>query len=509
MEQAMDDNGSASEQKVAPEPKRRKTDLQTARAKGIIPKAPSAFARFTSHMFASGAMNQEPKATRFKKVAEAWRCLNEEEKARWHALAEEGFKNRTTSCAHQAVGIKGKKAEADVLPESLPQTEAQHHPPGEVSNGDTKSNYPPSAPEGITQTGAQAEAEVTRQSPKHRTQISQDDSQAIQLPPGMQKAGRFFLDLSAPQAGRGSYGLVQRATCSVTGFKVALKFVRKLGSWKREVEAYAALSDLQHKATCKQTYREAVFARACFRSLFLVFHDSGTALDGLHWMALEYVELTLHDAIKKQHTDLPVRAIITQAVTGLLFLRHAGFLHMDLKPSNLGWAPGQQQVKLFDFGISLRIDALPARPHDDSTPPFVSFPFRSPELHFWGKWKLSNPNGWEPMLHSADVWSLGVLFFQLLSGEHLYHSEKELDMIFSWLYTCSSRPVALRPPFLTRRLTRALQATHAPEDSRKLLATFLTRIDIRASLRHCRNDGGWDWLDAIRKKPLPLEFALL
>jgi calcium/calmodulin-dependent protein kinase I len=106
---------------------------------------------------------------------------------------------------------------------------------------------------------------------------------------------------------------------------------------------------------------------------------------------------------------LDVRETFSQIVDGVKFIHESGVVHLDLKPENI-WLKNKK-VKIGDFGFAKRLKDGPMRilPRVSGT-----LTFMSPELHrHW----MADYDDREPMdLKKVDVWALGVIFYEMLTG---------------------------------------------------------------------------------------------
>ena len=129
--------------------------------------------------------------------------------------------------------------------------------------------------------------------------------------------------------------------------------------------------------------------------------DGGTLPDGRPWLAMEYVEgVTLLEACatRDRHARLQLFRQLTDAVS---WAHRNLVVHRDLKPGNVLVTPAGQ-LRLLDFGIARVLDA--DRP-DTTGPQLLTPAYASPE----------QVRG-ERVTTAADVWALGVMLYELLSG---------------------------------------------------------------------------------------------
>jgi serine/threonine protein kinase len=143
-------------------------------------------------------------------------------------------------------------------------------------------------------------------------------------------------------------------------------------------------------------------------------HDAGVTTTGQPWLALEYVEgETLIHWCDAQRLDLTARVRLFRQV--LLAVQHAHanlVIHRDLKPGNI-LVTAQGEVRLLDFGIAKLMEAkgdtlaeteLTRQSGRPLTPQYAS-----PEQLLG-----------QPLTTACDVYSLGVVLYELLSGERPY-----------------------------------------------------------------------------------------
>jgi eukaryotic-like serine/threonine-protein kinase len=160
--------------------------------------------------------------------------------------------------------------------------------------------------------------------------------------------------------------------------------------------------------------------------------DGGTTADGLPYFVMEYVEGTPIDTYCDEHRlSIADRvALFRRVCDGVQYAHDRRIVHRDLKPSNILVA-ADGTPKLLDFGISTAL--APDSAANQTEPTFIARamtpPYASPE-HVRG----------EPMTPATDVYSLGVLLYELVTGRRPYRLDgrtlQEIDEII-----CREEPI--------------------------------------------------------------------
>jgi eukaryotic-like serine/threonine-protein kinase len=236
--------------------------------------------------------------------------------------------------------------------------------------------------------------------------------------------GDFLLQ---QEIGRGAMGRVFRARQISTGQVVAVKTL----ALAREFDGFALLEARQ------RFQREAIAASRLRHPDIVRILDTGEDM-GRVWIAMEL----LHGNDLVHHTSdgklLPVPRVLEICARIAVALGHAhaqGVVHRDIKPANVmvdfsDSAAGHYAVKVTDFGIARITDAARTR-----TGLVLGSPsYMSPE-HLAGR----------AVDGRSDLYSLGVLMFQMLTGQLPFQGSTVAELMHAVANTPAPDVRTLRP----------------------------------------------------------------
>src|SRR5579859_2680624 len=233
------------------------------------------------------------------------------------------------------------------------------------------------------------------------------------------KAGRYEIQ---GELGRGAMGVVYKAVDPVIGRTVAVKTLRlsEQGTGLSRPELLARF----------QT--EARAAGLLTHPNIVVVYDAGEE-DGLYFITMELVEgkslQTLLDG--GQSFPLPrVLRIMEQTCSALHFAHERNVVHRDIKPANL-MLTADDTVKVTDFGTAkiLQFGTVQQTTHVMGTPSYMS-----PE-QVKGR----------PVDGRSDIFSLGVLLYEILTGEKPFPGQSITTVIYKIVNEEPIPPRTLNP----------------------------------------------------------------
>ncbi|HKE47837.1 MAG TPA: serine/threonine-protein kinase [Rhodanobacteraceae bacterium] len=178
--------------------------------------------------------------------------------------------------------------------------------------------------------------------------------------------------------------------------------------------------------------------------------DAGLTAEGRPFLAMEYVDGARLDAWCDERA-LPLRARIELFLKVCAAVDHAHrhlVIHRDIKPANI-LVDRDGEPKLLDFGIARLVDAEEAAHRTETGLRALTLAYASPE-QIEGR----------PLNTATDVYSLGIVLYQLVSGAHPFDHLGSAHLVSNAIVSGDITP----PSRLTRR-TRTAQPAHARGDA--------------------------------------------
>jgi serine/threonine-protein kinase len=150
--------------------------------------------------------------------------------------------------------------------------------------------------------------------------------------------------------------------------------------------------------------------------------DFGRTQEGELYLAMELLEgESLAHAIARERLPLArAVAIVRQMAQALEHAHEMGVVHRDLKPENIMLCPGEpERVKLLDFGIAkMNDDTDGKQPLTQAGVAFGTPHYMSPEQAVG-----------EPTDQRSDIYSCGVILFELLTGRKPFVADQAVTVI--------------------------------------------------------------------------------
>jgi len=242
-------------------------------------------------------------------------------------------------------------------------------------------------------------------------------------------AGRYQI---LEELGRGGMGIVYKAEDSKLKRTVALKFLPP---------------ELTHIPDIKERFmREAQTAASLDHPNICTVHEFDEAEEKT-FISMAYIK---GQSLKKKIDSGPLELdealkIATQVTEGLQEAHKKGVIHRDIKSANI-MMDERDQAKIMDFGLA-RMAGKTMLTQEGTTMGTIAY--MSPE----------QARG-EEVDHRSDIWSLGVVLYEMLSGELPFKGDREASILYSVVH---EEPKPLKeikrdlPTEMTQIIQRALK----------------------------------------------------
>jgi tRNA A-37 threonylcarbamoyl transferase component Bud32 len=194
--------------------------------------------------------------------------------------------------------------------------------------------------------------------------------------------------------GRGGMGVVYKARQPKLNREVALKILApEKGADPKFAERFL---------------REAQSLARLNHPNIVTVHDFGEA-DGLYYLLMEYVDgVTLRQLLQtRKMAPEEALKIVPKICEALQFAHEQGIVHRDIKPENV-LLDKHGRVKIADFGIAKLVGVSGPHPALTEEQSMIGTP------HYMAPEQVEKP---QLVDHRADIYSLGVVFYEMLTGE--------------------------------------------------------------------------------------------
>ncbi len=217
-----------------------------------------------------------------------------------------------------------------------------------------------------------------------------------------------------------SHSAIYLAQRETTGFKVVLKVLQQvpdvadgIGAFDRFLQEYELIAEIDHP------------------NIVQIF-DLGVGDDHAH-IAMEYLDGgDLRQRIEAGLTEPQAVTFLLQIASALAKIHEVGILHRDLKPGNI-MLREDESIALIDFGLAKRMRL--SMEMTDEGEIFGTPYYMSPEQGHAEDADLR-----------SDIYSLGVIFYEMLTGKKPYRADTAMGII----YLHAQAPIPLLSPRLAR-----------------------------------------------------------
>ncbi|HEX3128862.1 MAG TPA: protein kinase, partial [Thermoanaerobaculia bacterium] len=234
--------------------------------------------------------------------------------------------------------------------------------------------------------------------------------------------------------------------------------------------------DLQtDPAAQKRFMREARLATQIKHPNVAILYDFATLPEGSFYMVWEHIQgEDIGDWIRR-NGPFPVPLAIRlgiQALRGLEAIHATGVIHRDLSPDNLMITEdkqGQKRIKIIDLGLARTLEK-------DANHEITQVGMFMGKLQYCSP-EQANPTGPEGLDRRSDIYSFGLVLYEMITGRPPFESESQAGFIFKRLSEdplpmTGRNPQVQIPPDLDRVVLRALE-----RDREKRMPDAITFIE--------------------------------
>ncbi|XP_031290698.1 mitogen-activated protein kinase 13 isoform X3 [Camelus dromedarius] len=132
---------------------------------------------------------------------------------------------------------------------------------------------------------------------------------------------------------------------------------------------------------------------------------------GSNYLVMPFMQTDLQKIMGMEFSEDKIQYLVYQMLKGLKYIHSAGVIHRDLKPGNLA-VNEDCELKILDFGLARHADA-------EMTGYVVTRWYRAPEVIL----------SWMRYNQTVDIWSVGCIMAEMLTGKTLFKGKDYLDQL--------------------------------------------------------------------------------
>lgn len=254
--------------------------------------------------------------------------------------------------------------------------------------------------------------------------------------------------------GAGGFGAVYRAYQSTVGREVAVKIILPgLANQPEFIRRFEA---------------EAQIVARLEHPHIVPLHDYWRDPEGAYLIMRWLRGGNLHDALQKSAYDVPAAALLLDQIAGALSLAHRNHvIHRDIKPANI-LLDEDGNAYLTDFGIAKDLNLAVNNTQPDAI--VGSLDYISPEQARS-----------EAVTHRTDIYSLGVTFYEVLTGEHPFQNLSSVERLYKHINDPLPDITSL-DPILSAPVNRVIQKATAKNPEHRYADVLDFAADFRQAI---------------------------
>ena len=233
----------------------------------------------------------------------------------------------------------------------------------------------------------------------------------------MKKIGKYEI---IRELGKGATSQVYLAKDAFANRQVAIKLVRADALGDKE------LGKRYHKLFLTEASLAGKLSHPHIVSIFDAVSDEEGS-----YLVMEFVEGGTLEPYTQPEGLMPIGSvveIIFKCCKALDYAHRHGIIHRDIKPANI-LLTGDTDIKISDFGAALTISAETTQVSGIGSPAYMS-PEQLQEM---------------TLNHQSDIFSLGVVMYQLLTGSLPFKATNNYSMVYQIINVDPPPPSVLRP----------------------------------------------------------------